>query len=171
MLIPFENDHVALNIEYLFNNKSVQIAGAVKLPKKFVKMVMIAAAPIDRMANYSGSGLPFPCRQFAFENTPNYHEIGVDGNIVRIFEYPNSYYDQACFNKLPPAVEIHLYTAITTDPLVMKIDLPDYLPLKTLVHRPGRSPVFYARQENMEITGQETYLRNIAAAKVNYPTA
>lgn len=172
MLIPFENEHLSCTINYLFG-KTLDIAGEIKNPSKFVKIIVTAAAPIDRMSNYTGSGLPWPCRQYAFDNTPNYHELtkGV-APFACVFDYPNSYYDQTAFNKLAPAIEIHLYLpgSPSHSPLIAKIDLPDPLPLKTLVHRPGRSPAFYARQELMEITGQETYLRSIAAAKVSLPT-
>ena len=51
------------------NNNKILIKGTITIPYKNAKI--IAANPIDMMSNYSGSGLPFPSSEIAFENTPN----------------------------------------------------------------------------------------------------
>ena len=54
----------------------------------------IAASPITRGYSYSGSGLPYPNPEVAYEGTPNIGSITSDaeGDFKVEIEYPNSYY-------------------------------------------------------------------------------
>ena len=75
-----------MNIQ--FKGNKVVITG--KITQAFSKAKLLAANPIDRMSNYAGSGLPFPCYDIAFDNTPNIKHIN-ESNYAATFEYPNSF--------------------------------------------------------------------------------
>jgi len=145
----------------------VRIQGTIKEPSRFMKVEVVAANPPMSMTNYSGSGLPYPCADHAFENTPN-HQI-IDGPTFDVqFEYPNSYYVDGATTKVAPSVFFGFTTHSSTAPTFVRLDLPDPLPLRTLTHRPTRKgPEFYSRKA--EIIGvpssQEALLRMIGDVK------
>ena len=66
----FNDEYVYLNVSNQ-NSSKLLIEGYVKNPLQYNKMLILAPNPIDRMINYSGSGLPFPNEHIAFENTKN----------------------------------------------------------------------------------------------------
>ena len=70
-------------------HNKITITGTITQP--FSKAKLYAANPIDRMSNYSGSGLPFPCSYIAFDNTPNIKHINTP-EYGAVFSYPNSFY-------------------------------------------------------------------------------
>ena len=88
-------------MEVSVKDNKVIIHGTIN--KSFSRAKLMAANPIDRMSNYSGSGLPFPCADIAFENTPNLKHI-TTSNFGATFEYPNSYYLPNGIDKVPPTI-------------------------------------------------------------------
>ena len=173
MLYHLENDHVELHANVM--EQTVYLTGSIKRPSNYNEKYIMAPNPIDRMLNYSGSGLPFPCPSIAFENTPNYYEIPKDGEIQAIFTYPNSYYTMETQEKIIPSIFITLKRNGAT-PLYYQMQLEDTLPLRTsTTYRPAfkKGPEFYAKKE--EIMGippsQEWILRNIGDYKAKYEMA
>ena len=114
-------------MEVSVKDNKVTIHGTIN--KSFSRAKVIAANPIDKMSNYSGSGLPFPCADIAFENTPNLKHI-TTSSFGATFEYPNSYYLPNGIDKVPPTIYL-----IVDDLIIESKELPDLLPLKTLTHR------------------------------------
>ena len=114
-------------MEVTIKGDKVIIHGNIAQP--FSRAKVMAANPIDRMSNYAGSGLPFPCADIAFDNTPNLKHINTS-NFGATFSYPNSYYLPNGIDKVPPTVYL-----IIDDEIVESKVLPDPLPLKTLTHR------------------------------------
>jgi tetratricopeptide (TPR) repeat protein len=100
----FNDEYVSLNI--IQNNFILNITGYIKNPTQYKKIVIVAPNPIDRMINYSGSGLPFPNEHIAFENTPNYKLINNSENINVQFKYPNSFYSPDGKNKILKAISV-----------------------------------------------------------------
>lgn len=74
------------------------------------KVLFIAANSPDFITSYSGSGLPFPNANIAFENTPNRGVCKVDGvgNFQFHIRYPNSYYQKLGTELIDPHVFIKL---------------------------------------------------------------
>lgn len=145
----FKNDHVQCVVA-ITGNSSVRISGNVINPAAFTRMLIIAPNPIDRMTSYAGSGLPFPCPNIAFDNTPNKALIDQTGGFNVTFTYPNSYYSNDQFQRIEPSVFFILQRAAHgTDPVFVRIPLDDILPLRTLTYRPGfrEGPEFYARKD------------------------
>lgn len=152
----------------------VTVQGQVNNPSHYSKMEVYASNPIDRMTNYSGSGLPFPCAAVAFDNTPNYHLIGPDGSFDVKFSYPNGYLTTDATAKVPPSVFVKLTLKTPAEPIQIRYGLEDPLPLRTLVNRPHHSlgPIYYsAREDAIPIAGAEATMLNLARAKVTYDIA
>lgn len=159
-------------IEYSSDYSHVYIQGSVYNPQTYKKMMLIAANPIDRMTNYSGSGLPFPCAEIAFENTPNKIIIDASGQFSTTFKYPNSFYAQNGIDKIISSVFFLLYDA-NNKVLNKQIELLDWCVLRTLTHRSARkSPEFYAAKDYLlPIANAETVMREYAKKKIEYDIA
>ncbi len=68
-----------------------------------------AAAPMDRMTSFTGSGLPFASAEMAYENTPNRGTVkAVDGKFSFPIFKPNSFYVKGGTQLLPPHVLINV---------------------------------------------------------------
>ena len=102
--MQFDNYFVSCSVSFENDYKYLTIIGNVKNPMLYKQMLMLAPNPIDRMTNYSGSGLPFPCAEIAFDNTPNRHIINNSGSFSMKFKYPNSYYAQDGCTKILPSI-------------------------------------------------------------------
>ena len=85
------------------------VKGSLKDSNKNGLVKFIAANAPDYRQSYSGSGLPFPNPEIAYENTPNKGTARVvDGNFQFSIDYPNSFYANQGTNLLPPHVLIRL---------------------------------------------------------------
>jgi hypothetical protein len=148
-------------------NDLLLIEGRVLNPSKYKQMELCAANPIDRMMNYSGSGLPFPNPFIAFEDTPNYLRISKSGEIRTIFQKPNSYYGFEKQQKINPSIFVVL-SQKNADPLYVHFQMEDSLPLKTVYYRKERTgPDFYERKaELLDVASQYTIIRNLERVKV-----
>lgn len=174
--MEYDNEYVSFNISSVGNGvpfPKIRIQGTVKNPMNYEKVEMIASNPPMSMTNYSGSGLPYPCADVAFDNTPNRQEIlRPDFNVE--FVYPNSYYVSGGTTKIKPSIFFSFLYKSSTVPTFVRFELEDILPLKTLTHRPERTgPEFYSRKA--DIVGvppsQEYLLQNIANIKTKYGVA
>lgn len=161
----YKNSAVALTIQ-VSPDETLIIKGKVARPSDYTEMTLFAAAPIDRMTNYSGSGLPFPCSDIAFESTPNTYTIPTTGIVDTTFKRPNSYYT-ALQEKIPPTVFVKLVKK-SGEPNFVKFSLEDQLPLRTLFYRQeGHDPAFYQRRADiLGVQYQESILRNLESVKV-----
>lgn len=143
------NDHVTCTVSIVGNQ--VRIVGNVYEPAAYATMVLLAPNPPTRMTSYSGSALPYPCANMAFDNTPNQEVISSSGEFDTTFVYPNSYYEQSATNKIPPSVFFILKKAnVNEDPIYVRVGLEDPAILRTLTHRIGRTgPEFYATKDTI----------------------
>jgi hypothetical protein len=131
---------------------TLSINGNVLNPFSYTEMIVVAANPIDRMMNYSGSGLPFPSPCIAFEGTPNYYVIGGDGVINTTFLRPNSYYATDTYTRVEPSVFVKLYKNNQDEPVTVQFKLADNNPLKSVFYRKERSelgPAFYEKKADI----------------------
>ena len=170
--MSISNDHLVLNAS-VTNDGVIHLTGSIKNPSKYQQKYLLAANPMDRMMNYTGSGLPFTSPFIAFENTPNYYEIPEDGKIQAHFKYPNSYYATDSQEKVVPSVFITLKSNSLSEPIFYQLKLTDPLPLKTsTTYRPEfkKGPEFYAKKEDVlgVPPSQEWILRNIGELKAKH---
>ena len=142
----FNDEYTGFSIVFNSDHSLLRLTGSVKNIAMYNDIVIIAANPIDRMSNYSWSGLPFPNYEIAFENTPNIHKVDPSGNFDISFKYPNSFYMPDGINKILPSV--YFIFADNNDSFRIQYELHDLLALRTLVNRSSRkNPEFYGAKD------------------------
>jgi len=160
----FTNDFVSCMIT--LNGMNVNIKGSLRNPSVYKKKIVIAPAPSSKLTSFSGSALPFPNEEIAFENTKNLFEIKNDGVIETIFAYPNSYYSPDGLTKIKSPI-IFIF-----DDNKFIVELNDLCPLKTLRDRKRSDPSFYALKEILLPIGTaEETMKNYSFAKIKYNIA
>lgn len=133
--MKINNKYISADIT--IDKKKILISGT----KKYSNNInIIAANPPDTLGNYSGTNLPFPSTDIAFENTVNKFNIKSQ-NINIELQYPNSYY---CIlngrDKIPPTI----YIGDENNDNIVSFALEDNCPLKTLISRNDNNlPHFY----------------------------
>jgi hypothetical protein len=160
----FTNEFVSciINIDGIH----VNIKGTLNNPSIYKKKIVIAPVSINKITSFSGSALPFPNEEIAFENTKNIFEIKEDGIIDVIFEYPNSYYSPDGLTKIKSPI------LLLFDDNKFIIELNDICPLKTLRDRKRSDPSFYALKEILVPIGTaEEKMKNYSSAKIKYNIA
>jgi hypothetical protein len=167
----YKNEFVNCDVDFLMNG-DIHLTGKVASPSTFQLMSIFAASPINRLTSYSGSGLPFPCAQVAFENSPNNYTIDPSGDYDVVFKYPNGYYMSDAKEKVPPSI-FFSFAEPGKAPFLVHFKLPDPLPLRTLGYRPNRvSPLYYSAKEDLiPIAGAADTMMLYSYAKKHYDIA
>jgi hypothetical protein len=143
----FDDEYTVFSIVFNSDLSILQLSGSIKNIAQFNNIIIIASNPIDRMSNYSGSGLPFPNYEIAFENTPNIHKVDSSGIFNTTFKYPNSFYMPDGINKIKPSIYF-MFTDINKKSFRVQYELHDILALRTLVNRSSRkNPEFYGAKD------------------------
>jgi hypothetical protein len=143
----FSDEYTDFSVVYSKDYSSINIKGSVKNKIIYNNIIIIAPNPIDRMSNYSGSGLPFPNYEIAFENTPNIHTIDSSGVFDIYFKYPNSFYIPDGINKVKPSI-FFIFTDNNDNSFRLQYELHDINALRTLVNRSSRkNPEFYGAKD------------------------
>jgi hypothetical protein len=123
-----------------------------------------AANSPDYISSFSGSGLPYPNEEVAFENTPNKGVIKVVNNMFNfLIHYPNSYYQNMGSVLVPPCVKMILVDSNNMQlSQIYEVKLGDGIPFRTLDFSPMRNwnigPLFY--QNIPLVTTQEKIFEN-----------
>ncbi len=89
-----------------------------------------APNPSTCLYSISGTGLPFPNEEIAFENTPNQGEIAIDatGNFEITLLYPAGYYINQGETYVPP----HVNFLLCGTNKVIRVELPFDTPFRSL---------------------------------------
>jgi hypothetical protein len=160
----FTNEFISCAIS--INGMNVNIKGTLNNPSLYKKKFVIAPTPSNQITSYSGSSLPFPNEEIAFQNTKNLFEIKDDGIIETTFQYPNSYYTPDGKTKIKSPI------LFIFDDNKFIIELEDLCPLKTLRDRKRSDPSFYALKEILLPIGTaEETMNNYSSAKIKYNIA
>ena len=127
-------------------------------------LVYWAASPPDYNTSFSGSGLPFPSAEVAFQNTQNVGKVEVVGGSFRFkINHPNSYYTKNGGVHVPPRVYFKHCSAGTE---VFQLDMPSLkVPFRDSL-RARKNPLFYKLNETVCIT-QEKRVRDTGYPKFN----
>ena len=85
---------IKLNVKNNNNNNAFTINGKLNRTSSEKHYIKYSAAnPPTYNSNFSGSGLPYPSEEIAFENTPNRGVVEIiNGEFNFSIRYPNSYY-------------------------------------------------------------------------------
>ena len=130
-----------------------------------------AANPPTYNQSFSGSGLPYPNEEVAFQNTPNVGLVKViNGKFSFSIRYPNSYYDNLGTELIPPIVKIKVCNdkniAVSK---IQQINIGNSIPFRTLTWTPKRNwnkgSTFYSN--NLPVRTQQQILMDSAYPNVN----
>ena len=122
--------------------------------------------------SFSGSGLPYPNEELAFQNSPNIGVVPVvNGKFSFSLSYPNSYYDNMGTVYVPPQVKVKVCNdkniAVSK---IQQINLGEGIPFRTLSWSPKRDwnkgPMFYCNN-NLPVRTQYQILVDSAYPTVN----
>jgi hypothetical protein len=165
-IMEFKNEYIDCKVEFIDNCKYVKISGMVNNLANFKNVVVMAPQTINKTSSYSGFGLPFPCADIAFEETPNIYDVDQSGIVNVVFTYPNSYYSVANKKKIVSSIFFVFETHDNQQEFV-RLELKDLYPLRTLVNRESRTgPDFYStKHEILPIDTAEVVMREYAKIK------
>lgn len=170
--MEFKNDLVMCKVEFLNKCSGIRIIGTIPNRDIYKNAMLIAANPIDKMSSYSGTGLPYPCADIAFDGSKNNHEINASGNFNTEFSYPNSYYTVA--NKMKVVSSIFfVLEKMDGNKEFVRFELKDMYPLRTLVNRESRNgPEFYSNKYDiLPVETAEAIMKEYAKIKVSHKIA
>ena len=151
-------------------NGDITVSGTVKSNTSNPVVVFWAPNPPTYSTSYSGSGLPYPNPDVAYNKTPNTGAVrAIDRKFTFKIKYPNAYYIGLGSLYVPPSVHIKVCEPGMDDKFFsLKVD--EGIPYRTLTYpappskKPRDGPMFYS-SEPQEVRSQETILR-----QSGYPT-
>lgn len=155
-----KTNEIQFTINFLNSKQLVKISGKVNENVKDNILTFSAAAPADRMTSFSGSGLPFPNAQMAFDNSKNIGSIKISSDNTFSLEMytPNSYY-VGMTHKIPPTVYFKYNNGYKNKNISLK--LFDGIPYRSLTYPEQRKDVaFYSSLWALPVRGQEEILRS-----------
>ena len=133
-----------------------------------------AANPPTYLQSYSGSGLPFPNPDIAYENTPNRGAVKANGSKFEFrIRFPNAYYVGLGSQYVEPCVHIKV-CGDKEEGKIHTINLSRGIPYRstTNVTAPSiqnlrTSPMFYTGRDKLPTRTQEQILRDSAYPDLN----
>jgi hypothetical protein len=143
-----------------------------KVNSSSAKVIFWAAAPPNYLQSYSGSGLPFPNPEMAYENTPNKGVVRASNGefTIKMF-YPNSFYIDLGTTYVPPHINFEICEGSNKKSFAVQIG--DGIPYRTLTYapppngKPRTDPLFYQKNDDPDFRTQEQILRDSAFPKDN----
>ena len=168
----FENSFVKCDIKTVDDCRNIHLTGIVYNRPMYKNVVFVANSPVDRKASYSGTGLPFPCADIAFEGSKNVAMVDNNGIIDIKFSYPNSYYSVANKKKIISSVFL-IIEPIDGQKEFIRFELDDLYPLRTLTNRETRlGPEFYSNKyEILPIDTSHEIMKIYAQIKIDHMIA
>ena len=150
---------------------NIVVTGKLKVNLNKTKVVYWAANPPDYNISFSGSGLPFPSPEFAFENTKNIGAVFTNEGIFKIKLYfPNAYYVGLGSLYVPP--HVHLKICEEGYDKFFSIKIGAGVPFRTLTHPAPpstnfRTDPFFYKNERLTVRSQEKILRDSGYPEYN----
>jgi hypothetical protein len=169
--MEFANDYVKCHVTFDEKCRHIKIKGVIYNRHQYKTATLIAPNSANLTSSFSGSALPYPCADIAFEGTPNIFKI-IDDEFSTVFTYPNSYYTVAVKEKIVSSIFFVLEDQYGHENLI-RFQLPDLYPLRTLVDRKNRTgPEFYEiKNEILPIDTAEIVMKEYAKIKLLYDIA
>ena len=125
-------------------------------------------------SNYSGSGLPYPNEEVAFENSENIGTSNLNnGKFSFSISYPNSYYTNMGTIYIKPEVQIQVFDNQTNKEVseIQHINLGEGIPFRTLTYPYQRNwnegSLFYRNTKMPTLRNQEQILQESAYPLTN----
>jgi len=140
------------------------VNGNIKTNSPTSKLYFWAAAPPTFGTSYSGSGMPYPSPEVAYDRTPNKGVVSVvNGQFSINMKYPNAYYTGLGSLYIPPHINFKVCEDGKSDSY-FSVQVDDGIPFRMLTYpapptnKPRISPLFYLEPEK-GARSQETILR------------
>lgn len=150
----------------------ILISGTVQSNTPNPMIMYWAANSPDYGTSFSGSGLPFPNPEIAYNQTNNSGQVQADNKTFSFkIKYPNAYYVGLGTLYVPPHVNIKVVEPGSPDKYIT-IQIDEGIPFRTLTYpsppskNPRISPMFYSLHAE-EVRTQEQILRDGAYPAVN----
>ena len=154
---------------------SLKISGTVRNAEHKSYIIFWAANPPDYRTSYSGSGLPYPNSEVAYEKSPNRGVVDIqsDGSFQFHLKYPSGYYTGLGTVYMQP----HIFIQINSPTTIGKptgVRVGEGTPFRLLTYppipetAPRCSPMFYAAGETQPVRTQEQILRDSGYPKTNH---
>lgn len=142
--------------EFTVNGNLKQAAGK--------KMQYWASAPPTYINSYSGSGLPYPNQEIAYDTNDNKGVIEVDntGNFTFQLKFPNAYYSGLGKNYVEPCFHVK----VCDSEEIYTFQLSNGIPYRMMTYS-RTSPLFYQGRDELPIRNQEQILRDSGYPSVN----
>jgi hypothetical protein len=134
-----------------------------------------APSPPDYRQSFSGSGLPFPNEEVAYQNSPNIGKIKLasNGSFRISLRYPNSYYKQLGAVYVKPNVKL-LFRDEKGNMMgkIVTIVLGEGIPYRSLTwpnkQNWNKGPMFFCGRERLPVRTQAQILMDSAYPCVNH---
>jgi hypothetical protein len=153
---------------------SLLVSGKLNRPNFTEKLYIKynASNPPTYSSDFSGSGMPFPNEEIAFENSPNKGVVEViNGDFNFTLKYPNSYYINLGNVYVPPQVKLIL---VNKDNKVLSdihtINLGEGIPFRTLtwpVQRNWNKGALFYNNTDLPVRSQYQILLDSAYPSTN----
>jgi len=154
---------------YVLNNGEGEyvVKGSVPTKTNDATLLFWAANPADYLTSFSGSGLPFPNAEIAYENTTNKGATKISGGVYQFrVRFPNAYYSGLGSVYVEPCVHIKVCEE-GGDNKIYTVNLSNGIPFRSLTYPPTQpgtaprtSPLFYAGRDELPMRTQEQILRD-----------
>jgi hypothetical protein len=161
-------------VDITSNNNHYIITGKLDRPNFTEKISVMynAANPPTYNSNFSGSGLPYPTEDIAFENTPNRGIVDVvNGDFKITIRYPNSYYINMGTLYIPPQIQLMLVDKSGNSISNIKVfKLGEGIPFRTLtwpVQRNWNKGSLFYDNQNLPVRTQYQILLDSAYPSIN----
>ena len=127
-----------------------------------------AANPAGYHTSFTGSGIPYPNAEVAFDNTPNRGIIKtIDGSFMIQLYYPNAFYAGLCNVYVEPTVFFQVSKKNSQSP-VLALKLGHSIPFRSHTYPQTRTgPMFYDRSHLPKGRTQEQILRDSGYPETN----
>lgn len=165
-------DYEPFNIKLMRNTEGdYLISGKIKnnlskyITKNNIYMKYWASNSPNYRTSYSGSGLPFPNEEIAFQESDNIGMVKLNnGSFIIKIHYPNSYYINNGTKLIKPEIKLRLIDSKNNKlSEIYKINLGNNIPFRYLSWDLKRNwnigPMFYDNQ-NLPIRTQEQILKD-----------
>ena len=143
-----------------------------KVKSDSAKVIFWAAAPPNFRQSFSGSALPFPSPEVAYENTPNKGIVRANkGEFAIKMYYPNAFYIDLGTTYVSPHINFEICEGDKRRSFAVQIG--EGIPYRTLTYappptsRPRTDPMFFQKNDNPDFRNQEQILRDSSFPEEN----
>ena len=163
-----EQHDISATVQYDGSGELI-IRGQIRNADSNAYIVFWAANPPGRLTSYSGSSLPYPNAQVAYESSPNRGTVKIqsDGAFSFSVRAPSGYYTGLGSVYMKPHVYIQVNTKDTIGTPIL-VRTGEGTPFRLLTYppipetAPRCSPLFYAGSDTQPVRTQEQILRDSA---------